>query len=345
MQARSSDSINLDLLRSIAVLCVYANHLWDSVRNGGTITSWHIGQLGVSIFFVHTTLVLMWSAERLRHNGWPLAYTFYVRRAFRIYPLSLVCVLGVYFLFPHRWGLTALLTNLTLTQNLFYQTNIVGPLWSLAVEAQMYLVLPLAFFFCRRRSAAAAFGLWAVSVPLAILQNAVSPRLQVLSYAPNFLGGVVAWKLINHGVTKRFPSWTWPLAIPAVSTIWMISDRQHNMWYRWLFGLALGLVIPLFADITWKWLTRVSQSIAKYSYGIYLTHTTVIWFAFTYLAGYNGIVRWTTLAVLSAAVPIALYHLIEAPMIKLSKRCFSDRAFAPGLQESPMTMVSEPVLP
>jgi peptidoglycan/LPS O-acetylase OafA/YrhL len=46
---------------------------------------WFIGLLGVSLFFVHTTLVLMWSLERDPH---PLRFD--VRRAFRIYPLWLV---------------------------------------------------------------------------------------------------------------------------------------------------------------------------------------------------------------------------------------------------------------
>src|SRR6266700_312428 len=60
------ESANLDLLRSAAVLLVFGVHYYD-IRNGGLekwSLPWHLGQLGVLIFFVHTALVLMWSLER-----------------------------------------------------------------------------------------------------------------------------------------------------------------------------------------------------------------------------------------------------------------------------------------
>ena len=74
---------NLDILRSLAVLLVLVSHTLLYSGHFGWC-GW-MGLTGVSIFFVHTSLVLMWSLERDPHTG-----RFYIRRAFRIYPLWLV---------------------------------------------------------------------------------------------------------------------------------------------------------------------------------------------------------------------------------------------------------------
>src|SRR6266404_7493565 len=87
---------NLDLLRSLAVLSVFFSHLVEIVTHHETEVTWHLGQIGVLIFFVHTGLVLMQSMERLGLDGRALFLTFYVRRWFRIYPLSMFCVLLAY---------------------------------------------------------------------------------------------------------------------------------------------------------------------------------------------------------------------------------------------------------
>ncbi len=319
MRSKPGESANLDLLRSVAVLSVYVHHVWKSAVGNESGFSWRLGQLGVAIFFVHTALVLMWSAERLQGPALNLIKTFYIRRAFRIYPLSIFCVAVTYWLFPHRWDHFTLGTNLTLTQNLFFRPDMIYVLWSLPLEVQMYLFLPILFLFCRKRPLFWVFLIWIASVGLALLQQATSARLDVFSYTPNFLGGIIAWRLMSKSDTKYLPGWLWIPVIPIVSTVWMISPRDNNMPYRWMFGLVLGLAIPWFREIPFGWLRKPSQIIAKYSYGIYLSHTTVVWFALTVLASYSAAVRWGVLIVLSAAVPVVLYHCIEAPMISLGK--------------------------
>lgn len=43
----------------------------------------------------------------------------------------------------------------------------------------------------------------------------------------------------------------------------------------------LGASAPFFAQITARWITEPSRTIAKYSFGIYLTHFFCIWLTFT----------------------------------------------------------------
>ena len=92
------ESTNLDFLRSVAVLLVFFSHFFSLLLGKGEKWGFlfHLGQLGVLMFFVHTCLVLMWSLERSNFQGWRLFVSFYIRRAFRLYPLSVVCVLLAY---------------------------------------------------------------------------------------------------------------------------------------------------------------------------------------------------------------------------------------------------------
>ena len=102
-KSTTADSTNLDLLRAVAVLCVLAAHLILCQFDTG---HWHmrgydfwklqlteLGHVGVLLFFVHTALVLMLSLERTKARQ--LTLNFYIRRVFRIYPLSILCVVAV----------------------------------------------------------------------------------------------------------------------------------------------------------------------------------------------------------------------------------------------------------
>jgi peptidoglycan/LPS O-acetylase OafA/YrhL len=68
-------------------------------------------------------------------------------------------------------------------------------------------------------------------------------------------------------------------------------------------------------------LRYASNRIATYSYGIYLSHQFCIWLALGVLASHSLVLKIPLLVVMLATVPVILYHLIEAPMIKLGTRC------------------------
>ncbi len=151
-------SANLDFLRSVAVLLVLAQHLSRRTVGEGSdaIPTSHLGLFGVLIFFVHTSLVLMYSMERSGLRRFSLARDFYVRRIFRIYPLSILAVLAAVVLHLNSNingiaglshgplpGWKAILAQVLLVQNLVHVKSIVNVLWSLPFELQMYVFLPL----------------------------------------------------------------------------------------------------------------------------------------------------------------------------------------------------------
>ena len=148
-------------------------------RTGATFHPYdfYLGRIGVLFFFVHTSLVLMYSLARMSSHPDCLFARFYVRRAFRIYRLSIAAVLASLLLQipPLPWepigvrSLPGIASNLALTMNLTYTPPILGPLWSLPLEVQMYLVLPLLFVVIRRGGVAVVAGCWLLSLLLAVI--------------------------------------------------------------------------------------------------------------------------------------------------------------------------------
>jgi peptidoglycan/LPS O-acetylase OafA/YrhL len=326
-----SGSSNLDIIRATAVLSVFFAHLHDIWTGQRSMIGWHFAQMGVLIFFVHTSMVLMLSLERTKTGVGALFGSFYLRRFFRLYPFSAFCVTMAMLLgrspemaAPLRhWHWSEYLSNLMLTTNLTYTDNMVGGLWTLPLEVQMYVTLPCLFLLGRARSTGAIMLLWVLSVPLALLQSHTSARLNVLGYAPCFIAGVIAWKLSLWG-RRRLSGWLWPFAFVATWPVFFFATHENDMYFRWLFCLSLGLVIPWFEEIQFAPLQVAAQFLAKYSYGIYLSHIALI----MWISGMSVplAARVALLAFLAVIVPVAIFHLIEHPMIAVGHR-LAERLF------------------
>jgi peptidoglycan/LPS O-acetylase OafA/YrhL len=325
----TQDSANLNLIRAVAVLCVACSHFYETLL-GRSDVAWHFAQMGVLIFFVHTACVLMLSLERSAvkvSHGAALLRDFYIRRAFRIYPLSLVVVTLAVFgwtLRPGDYDITTFLANFTLTMNLVPTPYVWPGLWTLPIEMQMYLVLPLLFLWLRDRPSRLLLGLFALACGVGSATPYISQRLDIFEYAPCFLAGVLAWH-VSRRVRPRLSSTWWPLAFALTWPIWLIAPREGRVGYRWAFCLALGLLIPHFRQMTWRPLTWPTKQIATYSYGIYLTHGLMLAFALQF----DGPVRVGAFIIAALALPMAAFHAIEDPMIRVGRR-LADRVAVAG---------------
>jgi len=89
---------------------------------------------------------------------------------------------------------------------------------------------------------------------------------------------------------------------------------------RWAACLILGIAIPRFVPLKNQWLVAASHTIAKYSYGIYLTHFFSIWLAFEKLRTCSKIEKALVFGACSIGLPILFYHMVEEPLIQLGKR-------------------------
>jgi peptidoglycan/LPS O-acetylase OafA/YrhL len=338
MDARR-ESQNLDFLRSAAVLFVVAFHVLllfeqrHSADAAGLDLFHSIGHWGVLIFFVHTSLVLMFSLERqqTKFPGKPSYLPFLARRVFRIFPLSVFIVLLVSILAlpvgqlvggrfettPLRW--TGILSNLLLTQNLSHTESVIVPLWSLPYEMQMYLLLPVLFLLARsRRGIWMIAALWAGTALIdthrtGLLRHGV-PELVI--YVPCFVAGVFAYALTKQK-NMRLPAWLWPAAVAALTFLFLRDPTYRNAWYC---CLALAIAIPQFQEMTNPVSHRIFHTIARYSYGIYLAHFICIWLAFQGIANVPEWSRWVILFITLLALPYGFYHVIEEPMIRSGER-------------------------
>jgi peptidoglycan/LPS O-acetylase OafA/YrhL len=303
---------NLDLLRASAVLFVLFDHtaLYVGIRSIGALDMEWLGRLGVLFFFVHTCCVLMMSLER--HRGKGFFAHFYLRRIFRIYPLAVAAVLATMVHDIGRlnaWGWAA---NFLLVQNLTYSNNAFTALWSLPLEVQMYVLLPFCFLLARRlKSVWPLLALWCSSVALAFLQPHITGRASLLRFIPCFLPGVISYVLFIRN-TAKLPAWLWPVTIATLTVGFEMYPNWE--WSAWLVCLALGLTMPLFRQISNTNINAVALNVAKYSFGIYLSHTLL-------LAGMRPTFKTLPLYLLAVAVvSVATYRLIEQPMISLGNR-------------------------
>jgi len=324
-------SANLDFLRSVAVLLVLGQHLTRRLwPHAIPVPTGYLGLFGVLLFFVHTSLVLMYSMERSGLEGRALFRDFYIRRAFRIYPLSIVAVGTALVLhlnsnvngiaglsYGPRPSVKAALVQFLLIQNLLHVKSIVNVLWSLPFEVQMYFFLPLFFLWVRgRRMFGPLLALWI----LALFGAWVQPRIWLLApgslllYVPCFLAGIIAYTIPHN---PRIRSFVWPLFILGLVMAYTIRPGEGIG--RFLC-LILGLGIPFFHEIQNRPVRFVSNRIATYSFGIYLAHQFCIWFVLEVLAARSALLRGGALLSLLILIPMALYHGFEKPMINLGVR-------------------------
>lgn len=148
----------LDGVRALAFLIVIVLHmgnmtsalrLWDEHANPFVSALINAGFSGVTLFFVLSgfLLFLPYAQSLLSQKRWPSAKIFYIRRIFRIFPLYyfslfVILLLGHREYFnPSMWG--NLWPFLTFTMGFWTSQPIDGPYWTLAVEFQYYVLLPL----------------------------------------------------------------------------------------------------------------------------------------------------------------------------------------------------------
>ena len=98
----------------------------------------------------------------------------------------------------------------------------------------------------------------------------------------------------------------------------IIESDRHFLQY-WLGALVPGLALPLFAQLSAQWIVESSRVVARYSYGIYLSHFICIWFAFVYLAGHSMGFQNAVFLLTFVGMPVVLYHGVEDSLIRVGK--------------------------
>src|SRR3954468_6494368 len=160
----------VESLRALAALAVVVGHLWILTRTGADAlvgNYWrrllYGGGFGVFVFFALSGYLLFWPFVRsLWGDGGPISLGRYaLNRALRILPLYYVAIVVLLVLQNHggtfeQWWRHALFVQAMWTDSL---NAVDGSLWSVSVEIQFYVLLPLiaaALAWASRRSRAGA---------------------------------------------------------------------------------------------------------------------------------------------------------------------------------------------
>ncbi len=305
-----ADAVNYCLL--------YTGVSWWSLSNefGRTVTRrlQENGGFGVQLFFILSgyliaTLLLR---EEARFGRIALR-AFWIRRILRIWPLYyLVVVIGFFVLPPlqtpfyvpdylsmlriHLVPFLLFLGNWSMVLINPIPSDSLSVLWSVCVEEQFYLVVPLfiALVLPRFRVRLVGFLLvasiavryWNASrsgSPLAIVYNTFAQFDTLCSGV--LLALVMGWNRDRPILTRWLRYLQWPI---YAATLWLFSQQklgQGTVWHRtwdyvwvWMCGVALVMV----AIWGQGWLRRaLSYSrivwLGKISYGLYMYHEIAIW--------------------------------------------------------------------
>jgi peptidoglycan/LPS O-acetylase OafA/YrhL len=150
----------LDGVRGLAIFFVISFHITSSMTQG-KLLDWRsnplamsiltAGGTGVTLFFVLSGFLLFMPYARalLFASRWPLARTFYLRRVMRIWPgyyislLILILFMQRDLFLPQNWASLGLFLSFFMDSSRLTFRQLNGPYWTLAVEWQFYMFLPL----------------------------------------------------------------------------------------------------------------------------------------------------------------------------------------------------------
>jgi peptidoglycan/LPS O-acetylase OafA/YrhL len=347
----------LDLLRALAIIVVVFYHaalfgfkLPDRVDR--------FGWVGVDLFFVLSGYLIGGQLLAPLARGEPINFgRFFARRALRILPAYFV-VLAIYFGMPlwreypemsPWWKFIISVQNIGLHGGTAFSHA-----WSLAIEDQFYLLLPLALLFITRWP---RFGL---IIPFVVVFGGIALRAFLAWQNPG-----------DDGVSFRgFQLWiyypTWTRLDPLVFGVVLAAiEKFRPAWWKRLTNCAVWLWLPAFAAIVyglylgereiltvtacvWQFpliafgmaallvcvvsprlpFGRVevpgAAFIASVAYSVYLSHKLLIHFVMQQCAAHNiALTSWVAhllVQVCIYAAATALFFAVERPFLQLRHR-------------------------
>lgn len=304
----------LDHLRALAIILVFLFHYRMFGHPAWVDNAGKFGWTGVDLFFVLSGYLIASQlfVQIVKTKTIDLG-AFFTKRFFRILPPYLV-VVTIYFLFPYvheREALAPLWKYLTFTQNIGLDLRTQGTFshaWSLCIEEQFYLLLPLTLLFllyvkCLQKEYwllillfVAGFFIRALSYQALLQKDDSISGIEWYKhiYYPTWCrldglligAGIAAFlkfrpksaaRILNHG------NYLLCLAlILLVAAYWICFDEES--FAATVFGFPLvsigyGLLV-LSAISPTGFLNRfhsiITSRIAAFSYVIYLTHKFII---------------------------------------------------------------------
>jgi peptidoglycan/LPS O-acetylase OafA/YrhL len=359
----------LDGLRSIAILLVVSGHLSHdfAVTYGATIYSRlpfvANGWIGVDLFFVLSGFFIggqLWK-EQMRRGTVDVG-RFMLRRGFRIWPLYyffFVVVLSIGLILgtapkTYGWSDLVFLTN-------YVNHGIVEGSWSLCTEEQFYIVAPLAIYLFARHLRAVERCrplLWTLLCLVPLLRAVIWIHGTGHFFSHD---GQLFSPIYYHSITHCDGLIIGLIIANLWETRTQPKSRLANPWLLVLFGtFALAALHVLQKEIfdftalalffgSFVWLgvqrkvtlfdSRLFYWISRLSFGMYLNHEYMAPWVVERILPHLGLSRSHLLAnvigvfvlvVISAAVALVTFCLVEHPFLQLRKIVLAKPTRAPA---------------
>jgi peptidoglycan/LPS O-acetylase OafA/YrhL len=359
----------LDVLRFLAFLSVFTVHRMDHLPIDPALHFWAyniclLGNFGVPVFFLLSafliTELLTREQDRLGtiHIG-----SFYMRRILRIWPLYFAVFYGLILLNhfipfvgapdPLSWlAFTLFAGNWYICIHGWIHAFPVNPMWSISVEEQFYIVIPLIGLYGRR------FGLKTVSLTLMAVSYGMVTWYAWKGwhgFSSQWTNSLVQFQFFSAGtllslaLKGRAPQWNLALRVigilAGITCLFVASvyfGVQADTPSSTVLEAPLGWILVLTATVLFflsllgsdsRYLPRPIIYLGRISYGLYLFHQLIytlvfhVWKApLVRLSEFLHLQHWTgglgTLITLCTTILLAhlSYQLYERPFLRLKRR-------------------------
>jgi peptidoglycan/LPS O-acetylase OafA/YrhL len=307
VSSRPGRVVGLDGIRGLAALFVVLNHIFERAWPGYPAdpapfwAAWLIyGRFAVIMFIALSGFSLGLGPAR---SGWRFtslgAYAH--RRAWRILPpywaaLGFSLVMTWFVLAQPGWpvpsGKSVAVYGL-LVQDAFSVGSPNRAFWSIAIEAQLYILLPVLLLLVRRVSARAMVGLVATIVVTIGLLGPHVPFLNsaLIRFTPDlavlFAVGLLAAGIVTASERTRSRPWAgYALAatVPVIALMVIKGSAWSTLNLFWLdlaWAPAIGCFLAAIATSRPRPAirmldSRLPRSLGRCSYSLYLTHLPIV---------------------------------------------------------------------
>jgi peptidoglycan/LPS O-acetylase OafA/YrhL len=367
--SRRQRLVGLDGIRGLAALFVVINHVFLRAFPGYPVdhapfwSAWFIyGRFAVVVFIVLSGFSLALSPAR---HGWRLdgVSRFARRRARRILPpywAALAFSLVVAWLVLPQPGhgvpdAKSVVVNGLLMQNIVGAHSPNAAFWSMAVEAQLYVVFPLLLLMVRRWSAIAMVAIvMLVVAAVGIVGPHVSHLDTFVIQSPPDLAALFALGILSAGIvgaSRARRSWPWhwlalAAAVPVLAMIWWqgsVWTLNHLFWVDLALGPAIACLLAGLATGRPRALLRMLdarpiRNLGASSYSLYLTHAPIVVIVYELIVA-GRVPHGTPAFVVTLALALPLTILFARAFASVFEPPFRRRPGAPGAARRPLAGV------
>lgn len=337
----------------------------------------NIGPFGVPVFFLLSAFLITELLLRERERTGKIHIeAFYTRRILRIWPLYFVAFFGLALLNhfvpgvgtgdPFAWLAFTFFAGNWYILHHGWIAGSVDPLWSISVEEQFYIVIPVLAAFAGRRAVAIVSSVLLAIAYVTVLLYALHPTAGDNGEWTNsfvqfqFFSAGTLIALLLRGRLIRLAAWVRGLGFVLGFGCWFTALLRFKVqsWepHPTPFGAIAGWFLVLAGAVIFflstlgtpsRMVPRWLAYLGRISYGLYVVHSLVFFLTFEkaipYLRrAFPGFVLpsgvrdyiWTLIVLaLSIALASISFRYFERPFLRLKKRF----AFVAAREESSPT--------